>query len=144
MSDYRNDFRNVQREAYWSLPRIAVFAVVGSLALGAVGFTVNMLSQPARIVAKTFDADNVLHNYEWFHDVNANFLARKSQVDQFKGMLAAETDAQEKIRLRMEMAAMQSSCRDLARKYNANSAKINRGVFRGDSLPENLNAGVCE
>jgi hypothetical protein len=144
MSNYRDDFRAAQREVYWSFPRIATAVVVGSLMLGTAGFVVNLASQPARIVSKTLDADNVINNYEMFHDMRANFLARKAQVDQFKKLLATETDQGEKIRLRMEMAAMQSSCRDLARKYTANSAKINRGLFRGDSLPESLNSGECE
>lgn len=141
---YRSDFREAQREYYWSAPRIAVGLLFGLVLLGGLGWVVNIASQPARIVSKTFDADNVIHNYEWYHDVNGNFLARLSQIKQFKGLVASEADAQEKGRLRMEMAAMQQSCRELARRYNANSDKVNRGLFRGNSLPEHLNSGDCE
>lgn len=144
MSEYRKDFREVQSEYYWSLPRVLLGITVASVLLGSVGYAINLASQPARIVAKTFDAGNVIHNYEWFHDVNANYLARKAQVDQFKALYSTETEPAERNRLRMEMAAMQSSCRELARNYNANATKINRGMFRGDTLPETLNAGACE
>lgn len=144
MSDYRRDFREAQREYFWSLPRVVISLFAAIILFGGIGWMFNIASQPARIVSKTLDAGNVIHNYEWFHDVNANYLARKSQVDQFKSLYSTETESSERNRLRMEMAAMQSSCRELARNYNANSAKINRGLFRGETLPETLNAGACE
>jgi hypothetical protein len=144
MNEYRKDFRKAQREYYWSVPRIMIAFFLAVILFGGVGWTINIASQPARIVSKTLDADNVINNYEWFHDANANYVTRSAQVSQFKKLLAAETDAVEKTRLRIDMAAMQSSCRDLANKYNANSAKANRGIFRGTSLPENLNSGACE
>lgn len=43
MNDYRRDFRDAQREFYWSAPRILVGLVVAALALGVVGFTLNGL-----------------------------------------------------------------------------------------------------
>ena len=35
---YRDDFNNVQRAAYWSLPRIVVFVLVGVILLYGLGF----------------------------------------------------------------------------------------------------------
>jgi hypothetical protein len=144
MSDYRRDFREAQSEYYWSFPRVALALFLGLCALSAVGFAVNLLSQPARIVSKTLDADNVINNYEWFHDANGNYLARVAQIKQFKALATAEPDPQEKSRLRIDMAAIQQSCRDLSRRYNANAAKMNRGIFRERSLPDQLNSGDCE
>jgi len=144
MDDYRSDFREAQRDYYWTLPKVILGIGATAVAIGGLALILNLGSQPARMAAKTFDADNMLQNYEWYHDVNGNFLARTAQVRQFKGLLATENDPPEHSRLRMEMAAMQQSCRELARRYNANSAKINRGLFRGASLPENLNSGECE
>lgn len=144
MSEYRKEFREAQRDYYWSLPRAVLGGFVGLVALGAAGFVFDMASQPARVVSMTLDANNVITNYEWFHDVNGNFSARVDQVKQFKGLYAAEADPVEKSRLRIEMAAMQANCRDLAKRYNANSAKLNRGLFRGNSLPETLESGACE
>lgn len=144
MSEYRRDFREAQREYYWSLPRVALAMVITLPVLGAIGWGINIASQPARIVSKTLDADNVIQNYEWFHDANGNYLARVAQIKQFKSLNAAEPDPQEKSRLRIEMAAIQQSCRDLSRRYNANAGKMNRGIFREKSLPEQLNTGDCE
>lgn len=134
----------MSRDYYWSLPRAAGMIFAALIVLGGVGFVANSLMQPGRIVSKTLDADNVIQNYEWFHDANGNYLARVSQIKQFKAMNAAETDPQEKARLRIEMAAVQQSCRDLSRRYNANAAKMNRGIFRERILPDQLNPGDCE
>lgn len=144
MSDYRKQYREAEREAYWTAPRLILALVVLTLALGSIGWIIGIISQPARILSKTLDADNVIQNYEWFHDANGNFMARSAQVRQFKQLGAQETDAQEKGRLRIEMAAIQQSCRELARRYNANATKVNRSIFRGQSAPEMLNAGECE
>lgn len=141
---YRKDYREIERDAFWMLPRVAVALVAISVLLGGATWLISLASQPARIVSKTFDADNAINNYEWFHDANGNYLARTSQVRQFKSLLAGEPDTQEKARLRIEMAAIQQSCRDLARRYNANATKSNRSIFMGRSLPEMLNAGECE
>lgn len=142
--NYRSDFRETQREYYWTVPRIAIGLFVGSVLLGVSGFAVNIAMQPGRIVSKTLDADNVIQNYEWFHDANGNYLARVAQIKQFKSLATSEPDPQEKSRLRIEMAAIQQSCRDLSRRYNANAGKMNRGIFRERSLPDQLNSGDCE
>ena len=144
MSEYRRDFREAQREYYWSLPRVLLGLTVASVLIGGAGYAINLASQPARIVSKTLDADNVIWNYEHFYNANANYTSRLSQVKQFKGLFDRETDSAERGRLRMEMAAMQQSCRDLANRYNADAAKLNRGLFRSKSLPETLEAGACE
>lgn len=126
------------------MPRVMIAVFATLILFGSAGWIFNIASQPARIVSKTLDADNVITNYEWFHDANGNYLARVSQIKQFKGLAAAETDNQERSRLRIEMAAVQQSCRDLSRRYNANAAKMNRGIFRERSLPDQLNSGDCE
>lgn len=144
MNRYRRDYHEGEGNFYWTLPRVFFAIVIGLFVLGTAGGLGTLLLQPGRIVGKTLDADNVINNYEWFHDANGNYLARVSQVKQFKNLLTAEPDAQEKSRLRIDMAAIQQSCRDLARRYNANAEKMNRGIFRERSLPANLNSGECE
>lgn len=144
MNEYRHEFREFQSEGYWTLPRIVIFIVVAIILLGTSGWVINLLSQPARVITKTFDADNMITNYEYYRDAHGNFQARTSQVRQFKKMLIDEPDLQERSRLRIETAAIQQSCRDLARRYNANAAKINRSIFMGTNVPYNLNAEDCE
>lgn len=120
----------------------------GLLAIVAVVTVFRMLSlsitTPAKLVEKTMDADNIIHNYEWFYDVQAAYMARVDQVNQYKGFLSAETDKDEQRRLRIEQSAMQQTCRDLVQKYNANSQKLNTKIFKGWSLPQYLDTNNCE
>lgn len=143
-NDYRSSYREAEREYFWTFPRatVALFALVIFLGAGAWG--ISLLSQPGRIVSKTFDADHVISSYEWFHDAHGNFKAKTSQVAQFKKLRDEEKDEAEKRRLRTDMAAIQQSCRDLANRYNANSTKSNKSIFKGREAPETLNAENCE
>lgn len=142
--EYRRDFRDGQREFYWSLPRLVVGGLVFIMLIGGLGFVVKMIAQPGRIISKTFDADNVINTYEWYRDAYGNYLARLAQVRQFKQLREEEKSEPERARLRVEMAAIQQSCRDLARRYNANADKINKSIFMGTSVPAALNATDCE
>lgn len=125
---------------------------LGMVALGGVaivgGFintAATVATAPGRVVTKTLQTDNIIASYEFFHDANNQFIARVGQVKAFKKISAdPTTDSMEKNRLRIELAAIQQSCRDLAGKYNSNSAKVNKSIFRGGSAPETLNIAECE
>lgn len=94
------------------------------------------------LLDKTFDADNIIHNYEWFYDVNASYRARVSQIEGHKSLLVDAGDDRRHVQI--EIAAMQQTCRELAEKYNANSQKMNRSIFKGWSLPHKLSMAACE
>lgn len=144
MSEYRKDFREAQGDFYWSLPRI-FFAVFAALILfGVGGLVFSLLSQPARVISKTFDADNIINNYEWYHDANNQVIARVAQIKGHKGIIADNTDNGEKARLRIELSAIQQSCRDLAGRYNSNATKVNRSIFMGKTAPASLDPSICE
>lgn len=123
---------------------------IGALVAGAlIGLPVvvtvtNVLSAPSRVLNKTIETNNIIFNYERFFDLNSNFDSRVSQVNQYKLLVSNETDKQEKINLRTELAGMQQSCRELANKYNADSQKLNVGLFKDRNLPYTLNATLCE
>jgi len=119
---------------------ITAFGIVMSY----IGTAAKVATAPARVISKTLDTNNIIHNYEWFYDVHASYLTRFNQVRQHKGFYKEETDKAEKSRLRMEMAAVQQTCRTLVTKYNANSEKMNTSIFKGWSLPETLNINNCE
>lgn len=123
--------------------------IVGGLIALPIAFSAystfsSAVSAPSRVINKTLQTDNIIFNYERFFDVNANFTSRVAQIKQYKEFLATETDPSEKIRLRTEMAAMQQSCRELATKYNADSQKMNRSLFKDKDLPYTLNTTDCE
>lgn len=115
--------------------------------VGLIGNFFNVLgtvaSAPGRVITKTLETDNIIQSYEWFFDVDAAYKARHNQVVQYKDFLKTETDKEEKYRVRTELAAMQQTCRDLATKYNANSEKMNKKIFKGWDLPKTLSYQNC-
>lgn len=126
-----------------------IAAVVGGILFLPAGCALYSLwasasTAPARVVSKTLETDNILANYELFHDESQQFLARVNQITEHRSFLTTETDPAERTRLRMEMAAQQQSCRELAADYNANSRKQNRNLFKDRGLPAELNPAQCE
>lgn len=98
----------------------------------------------AGVYDRTMDADNIIHDYEWFHDAYTSIGAREAQIKEFEDLLLSEEDQKEKQRLRMELSGIKQTCRSLVAEYNANAAKVNVGIFRGTSLPETIDPSDCE
>ena len=122
---------------------LAVGIFVGVPVGCAVLSTVNTVATaPSRVINKTLETDNIIYNYEWFFNTNAQFNARAAQIREYQAI--TETDPDERIRLRTELSAMKQSCRELANSYNANAMKLNRAFFRSKNLPETLNVEICE
>lgn len=125
---------------------LGIVAVIGVVSVGAIWMNagVTVATAPAAIVSKTFDPNNVIHNYEWFHDTNGAFKARVNQVKAHRQLVQSEPAGKERSRLSIELAGMQQSCRELAERYNANAQKTNRSIFMGREAPESLNPNLCE
>lgn len=118
-----------------------VLLAVALLVFVSAGIAV--LTAPGRVVTRTLSTDNIITSYEWFYDVNAQFVARKGQLKSHSALLAGVGDA-ERSRLLIELAAIRQSCRDLATRYNANSEKVNKAIFKSHGLPEELPIADCE
>jgi hypothetical protein len=121
------------------MTKLKFFGVITLVVVAIAGY--NFMRASA---SKVLSPDNIIHNYEWFHDVYQTRQSRINQIIQYKGFYAAEEDPKEKNRLRVDMTAMQTSCRDLTSKYNANSQKVHVSIFKGGSLPDMLNLSECE
>jgi hypothetical protein len=121
-------------------------AIVAAIPVGLGLFSTfsSVVTAPSRVINKTLETNNIISNYEFFHDANNQILARVAQVAEHKSLLTDVSDAAEKNRLRIELSAIKQSCRDLAGKYNANSAKVNRSIFKGRDAPETINLSVRE
>lgn len=122
------------------------FAALVALPIGCAVYSTyaTVVTAPSRVVNKTLETNNILTNYELFHDESKQFDARVAQITEQYGFFAKEIDPAERSRLRMEMAAQQQSCRELAADYNANSRKLNRQLFKDRGLPPVLDASRCE
>lgn len=132
---------------YFGAAVLGIVAIVAIGALAVVGSTVMSISSvataPQRVITRTLDTTNIISSYERFRDLNSAFNSRLAQVKQYKELLKNETDQSEKRRLRIEFSAIQQTCRDDANKYNADSSKMNKAIFRHDA-PVTLDADLCE
>lgn len=131
--------------------KIFLWVIGGFGALFAIGLAFNVLNTassvataPGRVVQQTMQTDNIINNYEWFHQAHANYQSRLRQIVSHRQFYNAETNPAEKSRLRMEMSAMQQSCRELATTYNARATMTNRSIFMGREAPTELNSAACE
>lgn len=136
----RSDFMTVMK---WGLFVLAAgFLLFGTLhVLGVIG---TAATAPGRVVNKTLGTDNIISSYEWFYDTNAQFDSRRGQIKAHAALAKAEEDPKERSRLNIELGAMRQSCRDMATKYNANSEKANKAIFKSRGLPETLQLNDCE
>ncbi len=107
-------------------------------------FVGNMITKPMQLVNKTMETANIIHNYEWFHDMHASWQAKVGQVKSHAALINETTDKNEITKLRIERAGIQQLCRTLVTSYNAASSKINRKIFKGGSLPDELDMASCE
>jgi hypothetical protein len=121
-----------------------ILAVLGLWVLGNVtGVIGSIATAPGRVIQKTMQTNNIIHNYEWFHDTWAAWRAKLNQMNTHTELIAGASGA-EANRLRIELAAIRQKCRSLAEQYNANATKTNRSIFQGREAPEHLDASQCE
>lgn len=108
-------------------------------------------TQANRVIEKTFDADNVIYNYEWFkrqyQDINAmdikilNIRAQALDFTTNNPDRASWTfeDKQEDSRLRSITLGLQNQRLSMVAEYNAKANMANRDIFRTSELPAQLN-----
>lgn len=127
------------------------WTAIGGVCLGIVAggaFLLNVATQPLRtaggVINRTFDADNVIAKYEWFHDAHGQYQARVNQIVSTRQMYIEEKDIAERSRLRIELSAQRQSCRDIVTRYNGNATKTNVSIFQGREAPSSLNIQTCE
>ena len=114
------------------------------VALSGFALWSSVFTKPVALLNKATDTTKMLANYEWFYEASNNFQSRVAQVKQFKTLVAGETDKGELSRLRVDLSAVQQSCRDLSAKYSAQSGKLHVGYMKSNTLPETLNMKECE
>ena len=123
-----------------------VYTGLGLLAVGVLigGITpfLSIMTAPGRVITKTMDTNNIISNYEMFFDLNAGYTRRIADINTHKGAVAAAT-GDEKNRLNIELLGMQQTCRDLVVRYNAESRKLNKELFKSNNLPADLDINTC-
>lgn len=136
------------------------YIFISMLAIGALtiaGTFFNLITLPwlkfdtkvttnQQIIKKTYDANNVLYNYEWFKDRYEAIIAIDSKIEiAQKASADFETDAGDRTnwtfedkneagRLRAVTQGLRSQKEDLVAEYNARAKMANRNIFQ-DNLP---------
>lgn len=133
-------------KARYLLYTIAAFGIIICLVVaGSILSTVgSVVSAPSRVITKTLETNNIINNYEWFHDQYAAYQKQLGIIKDYKEFYATEQDSLERNKLRMELAAYKNICRKLVTEYNANATKSNRSIFMGTEAPESLDISTCE
>lgn len=99
-----------------------------------------------QIIQKTYDADNVIYNYEWFKQRYEDIGAQKTKivnaetaVEEFKNDTDERStwtfeDKTEYARLQSVATGNKQHLQDLIAEYNARAKMENRSIFQ-DGLP---------
>lgn len=127
-------------------------AVIGGIlvlsVVGGVGFGVlNLSSQPARVVQKTFDADNMIYNYEWFRQQYADIQAMDQKIaassvslESFENSAGprsgwAASDRNRWDFLNSQVLGLTNQRTTMVAAYNGRASQANRSIFMA-GLPE--------
>ena len=130
-----------------------VATVLGALVVVGVGgsalWVMSLASQPARVVSKTFDADNMIYNYEWFRQQYADIGAMQQKID---AALAARSafeasagpraswqlsDRQQWDQLNRIVLGLTNQRTSMVAAYNGRASQANRSIFMA-GLPSSV------
>jgi hypothetical protein len=140
------------------LTKLFVGFVLFCLALMGLGWCAETIAKPvlypvgqAGVVAeRTLNADNVIYNYEWFHQHYMDWQTAGTNADakerELNNALAIAGPAntwnlatqREISQLMVELSGLRAHRVNIANEYNAHTAMANRDIFRSRSLPTSL------
>lgn len=133
-----------------SLGAAILIGAMGLAVVGGIGFgALNLLAQPGRIVQKTFDADNMIYNYEWFRQQYADIQAMDQKIAASQASLAAfensagprsgwaSSDRNRWDFLNSQVLGLTNQRTTMVATYNGRASQANRSIFMA-GLPENV------
>jgi hypothetical protein len=144
---YRDDYREVEREGWWTIPRVIVALVV----LAVAGLVIRLAVLPIwfanrtiSVVQQQIDPAELLRKYELFKDESAQLDAKlasikikQKQIDEIKALPSKDrTDREELMIWEQEIGGMKYSFNQLAADYNAGMSKINFRFCNVGDLPQ--------
>ena len=149
---YRQEVNEGLMAGKWTFWKVFFAALPIVVVLSIGGYVVSLAIQPARIIERTLDADNVLYNYEWFKQrfqsiqaIDKKIIDAEQAVETFKEEAGPRDgwhreDREESSRLSAITLGLKQQRADLAAEYNARSKMANRSIFKaGDiELPETI------
>jgi hypothetical protein len=132
---------------------LAIFALI--IFVGAISWTLQMMTRPARTVSeiteRTFNGNNVIFNYELFHDRYETIKATKGKIKNMNDSFVALKESLPKDsdkwnydqRMQYEnmnnaLVGLKNVLQDQVAEYNADAKKINRNIFKSKDLPTRI------
>lgn len=132
--------------------RKIIFWFIGlSILVGITLWGIGLFTQPLKVATKTFNADNMIYNYEWFKQqyndyeaINKKIERAEMSVNSFKENAGNRKewtfeDKNEFSRLVSISDGLSYQKEDIISKYNARSQMANREIFKTNDLPTQLN-----
>lgn len=136
---------------------IALGVLVGYFVLGYTLVALNIVALPLfklgtkvntnyQIIQKTYDADNVIYNYEWFKQQYETIGALKTKIKNAQESVQAFEssagdrkswtfeDKTEHARLQSVVLGLKNQLEDVVATYNARAKMANRNIFQ-ENLP---------
>lgn len=151
---FREDFREETGGYTWH-PWRWTAGVVGVIAGGYVlSAALGFAAVPFEIGKKVTNADNVIFQYEKFHDACGNIIALDQQfatADQaatdFDKRTSGKPDplsrnADESARLHTDANGIRQARQGAAQQYNADSRKWTQNLFKSKALPFRIEDGI--
>lgn len=156
-SDYRNDFKTLRGDVFWTLPRFVgvvaatlVALMVITWAACAVGLVGGAATNAAAVVRKEFYPDALLRKYEWFKDASAALDKKAADLSVYDRRLAdldaayvgvarsqwPRDDREQRAIWASEAAGISASYNQLAAEYNAEMAKFNWRFTNVGDVPQ--------
>lgn len=153
MSNYKDELDGVDDFGWKFVKWIFILAAVGS-ALSFCGWMIHVVFFPVRaaqaVAERTFNADNMIYNYEWFHLRLADYQtsvqqgdAKEAERQQFLASAGLRdrwdiATQREDRQLSVELSGLRQQSIVIANEYNSHVAMANRNLFRERDLPDHL------
>ena len=125
-------------------------ALVGHTADTAAGVAQNAVTQAGNVVNQTDDANNVIYNYEYFHNQYEAIVAAQQNAASFQQQLTSFQasagpmsqwswqEQQQYSVLSENLQGMTANIHSLVADYNAKSQMLNRAWLKSKDLPGQL------
>jgi hypothetical protein len=146
--------KSAETKPEWTITRLLLTVVAILAIVGAAIWAINLITAPAvqagKIVEKTIDADNVIHNYEYFKQAYQDVQAADKKIAIAEAALAQFVkdagsrdkwdfrDKEEHQRLTTNVTGVKSHRADLVATYNARAKMANRSIFMGKDVPQQI------
>lgn len=117
----------------------AIFIASAIIALASGCYVISDIGDTARGISRsTFNADNVLSNYEYFYSTYHEIKSAISQYNNYTNLIGSSTNEDDRSRFQVEQNGTFAYINQMAQQYNARSRMKNRNLFKGKDVPYSI------